>query len=156
MTEIRRVRRIIRKIDSWTVFKVAALFWLVAGLALVLGLVMFWSVFDASGIPDRITTTLKSISLIEETTDPFGNTEQFMRVAIFGSLVFSVLATGMTTLAGVMYNLIADVVGGFEIVVLEETLVAPVIPRTYLPPPPTEVTAGVDVPTEETPVTARR
>ncbi|MFB3051862.1 MAG: DUF3566 domain-containing protein, partial [Acidimicrobiia bacterium] len=46
MTTVRRVRRIIRKIDPWTVLKVSAVVWAVVGLALVLGFVIFWAVID--------------------------------------------------------------------------------------------------------------
>lgn len=152
MTTVRRVRRIIRKIDPWTVFKVSVIFWLVAGLGLVLGLVMMWSVLNAAGIPQAITDVLIEITLLEEGSNPFGNDEQFLRLAVFGSLVWSVLGTGFTTLAAVMYNLVSDVVGGIEVVVLEETLAAPAPVR----PPPPPPSSNVDLPTEETPVTARR
>lgn len=153
MTTVRRVRRIIRKIDPWTVFKVSAIFWLVAGLGLVLGLVMFWSVLKAAGIPQSITDVLIEITLLEEGANPFGNDEQFLRLAVFGSLVWSVLGTGLTTLAAVMYNLVSDVVGGVEVIMLEETLTGPTAPLRPAGPPPT---TNVDIPTEETPVTVKR
>lgn len=154
MTTVRRVRRIIRKIDPWTVFKVSVIFWLVAGLGLVLGLVMFWSVLKAAGIPQSITDVLIEITLLEEGANPFGNDEQFLRLAVFGSLVWSVLGTGFTTLAAVMYNLVSDVVGGIEVIVLEETLAGPAAPVRPVPAAPPAT--NVDIPTEETPITVRR
>lgn len=170
MAQVRRVRRIIRKIDSWTVFKVASVFWLVVGLALVLGSVMFWSIVDASGIPDDITERLVAIGLFDLGSDPFGDSEQFLRIAIFGSIVFSVMAVGLTTLSAVMYNLISDVVGGIEFVVLEETLAAPApAPRPYATPQTAATSqtqtggsssrngsSSTDLPTEETPVVTPR
>ncbi len=123
MTTVRRVRRIIRKIDPWTVLKVSSLFNVVAALGIVLGLVMFWSVLTAAGIPDKIVDVLVRITLLEEGENPFANTERFLRAAVFGSIVWAVLSTGLMTLAAVMYNLISDVVGGVEIVVLEESLI---------------------------------
>ena len=72
--------------------------------------------------------------------------------------------TGLTTLAALMYNLISDIVGGVEVVVLEETLNAPQafqpgvrIPRSWqttTPPPPSTPSAQVDLPTEEVSLTA--
>jgi hypothetical protein len=158
LSQVRRVRRIIRKVDSWTVFKVSAIFWLVAGLALILGFVMFWSVVDASGIPDRLVETLTSIGLFEQGTDPFADSERFLRIAVFGSITLSVVATGLTTLAAVMYNLISDIVGGVEFVVLEEVLVAPSTTRVPFPaaPLPTNTMPSIDTPTQETPVTSVR
>ena len=142
MTTVRRVRRIIRKIDPWTVLKVASVFNVVAALGIVLGLVMFWSVLTAAGIPDRIVDVLVRITLLEEGENPFVNTERFLRAAVFGSIVWAVLSTGLMTLAAVMYNLISDVVGGVEIVVLEESLVPiaapanPPAPRRWAPAAP--------------------
>jgi preprotein translocase subunit SecY len=158
LSQVRRVRRIIRKVDSWTVFKVSAIFWMVVGLSLILGFVMFWSVVDASGIPDRLVETLTSIGLFEQGTDPFADSERFLRIAVFGSITLAVAATGLTTLAAVMYNLISDVVGGIEFVVLEEVLSAPV---TRAPHVPAQVagpngSSSIDMPTQETPVTSVR
>ncbi len=155
MANVRRVRRIIRKIDAWTVFKVSAVIWAVAALAMVLGLVMFWAVLSAAEIPDRITTFLIDITLISEGSDPFGDNDSFLRLAIFGSIALSVLGCGLTTLLAVMYNLVSDVVGGVEIVVLEETIgFVSQTPAATTQRPPALTTA--DIPTQETPVTTQR
>jgi hypothetical protein len=161
MTTVRRVRRIIRKIDPWTVLKVSALLNVVLGLGLVLGLVMFWSVLTAAGIPDKITEVLVKITLLDEGENPFANTERFLRAAVFGSVVWAVLSTGFMTLAAVMYNLVTDVVGGVEVVVLEESLapqsVATAPARRFTPATPATAPGNgkpqpalADEPTEET------
>ncbi|MEX1249376.1 MAG: DUF3566 domain-containing protein, partial [Acidimicrobiia bacterium] len=121
MATVRRVRRIIRKIDPWTSLKVSALVWAVLAIALVLGAVIFWSVIDRAGIPDGITEFMVEITLIEEGSEPFANVEQFFRALVFGAIVWWVVMTGSTVLGAVIYNLVSDVVGGLEIVVLEET-----------------------------------
>ena len=135
MATVRRVRRIIRKIDPWTTLKVSAVVWAVIGLAFVLGAVIFWSVLDRAGIPDRLVDFMVEITLIEEGTDPFANTEQFLRFLIFGSVVNWVLFTGLSVAIAVVYNLVSDVVGGLEIVVLEETLNPVAPPQQVLHPP---------------------
>ncbi len=155
MPTVRRVRRIIRRIDPWTVFKVSSIFSFVTALAVVLGLVMFWSIIQAAEIPDKITDILVKITLLEEGADPFGSDEYFLRLAVFGSIVGAVLATGFATLGAIMYNLIADVVGGIEFVVLEETLQPAPGPRFVAPVPPMTQSAATDVPTEEHPVSVR-
>ena len=144
-----------RKIDSWTVFKVSAIFWLVAGLALILGFVMFWSVIDASGIPDRLVETLTEIGLFEQGTDPFADSERFLRIAVFASITWSVVATGLTTLAAVMYNLISDIVGGVEFIVLEENLQPLNVASPRAPFSQTASTGNgtIDMATQENPVT---
>jgi len=153
VANVRRVRRIIRKIDAWTVFKVSAVFWSVAALAMVLGLVMFWSVVTAAGIPDKITSFLVQITLISEGSNPFAANDSFLRLAIFGSIAWAVIGCGLTTVIAIMYNLASDVVGGVEIVVLEETL-APMAPAPAAPhAQPLRVQSIADIPTEENPVT---
>lgn len=158
MATVRRVRRIIRKIDPWTTLKVSAVVWAVLGLAFVLGAVIFWSVFDRAGIPEQLVDFMVEITLIEEGTDPFANTEQFLRFLIFGSVVGWVMFTGTTVAVAVVYNLVSDVVGGLEIVVLEETL-NPVVPSQQVLHPPNDYRAAngpvsppddhADLPTEE-------
>ncbi len=160
MATVRRVRRIIRKIDPWTVLKVSALIWGVVALGVVLGLVIFWSVLERAGIPDRLTDFLVEITLIDESTRPFANTEQFLRFVIFSSVVWWVVTTALSVVFAVMYNLVSDVVGGVEVVVLEETL-NPVGPpaATVLHPPSDYRNNGAitppgdhaDIPTEESP-----
>lgn len=158
MATVRRVRRIIRKIDPWTTLKVSAVIWAVLALAFVLGAVIFWSVLDRAGIPAQLVDFMVEITLIEEGADPFANTEQFLRFLIFGSVVGWVLSTGTTVAIAVVYNLVSDVVGGLEIVVLEETL-NPVAPAQAVLHPPADYrgsNGGVvppedhaDLPTEE-------
>lgn len=155
MATVRRVRRIIRKIDPWTSLKVSALVWAVLAVALVLGTVIFWSVLDRAGIPARITEFMVEITLIEETSQPFANVEQFFRALVFGSIVWWVAMTGATVLGAVIYNLVSDVVGGLEIVVLEETYnptAQPALPPVLHPPADyrNELAEGqADIPTEE-------
>lgn len=127
MAQVRRVRRIIRKIDPWTVLKVSFALYAVMGLALVLGGVIFWSFVTAAGYPTFIEDTLSSIGLRDVTAGPLVPSSDYMfRLAAFLGVAFTVLMTGITTLGAVMYNLISDVVGGLEVVVLEESFNAPV------------------------------
>lgn len=159
MATVRRVRRIIRKIDPWTTLKVSAIVWAVLALALVLGAVIFWSVLERAGIPDRITDFMVEITLIQEGTNPFANTEQFLRFLIFSSMVGWVVMTGASVAIAVIYNLVSDVVGGLEIVVLEETLNPVAQPSQQVLHPPADYRAPngavtppaeyADLPTEQ-------
>ena len=77
------------------------------------------------------------ISLIDEGTVFFNNGSRFVRVAVFFSVVFGITMTLLTTLAAVFYNLTSDVVGGVEVVMLEETLRVPSPPAPAPGPGPT-------------------
>jgi len=78
MATVRRIRRIITKIDPWTTLKVSAVIWAVLALAFVLGAVIFWAVLDRAGIPDQLVDFMVEITLLEEGADPFANTEQMV------------------------------------------------------------------------------
>ena len=112
---VRRVRRIIRRIDPWTVLKVSLLFNAIAALDFVLGSVVFWSVFVNAGQPDKIIDFVENLGITFTVEG-----EKYFRVVVLLSVIWAILAPGLLTLGAVLYNLIADPVGGVEVVVLEE------------------------------------
>ena len=116
---VQRVRRVIRKIDPWTVLKVSLVFNAIMALVTVLGLVVFWSVFVNAGIPDRINDLALTIGIENGIT--FDGAVYFRIVVLLAIVVTTILMTGLFTLGAVVYNLISDLVGGVEVIVLEET-----------------------------------
>lgn len=121
MASVRRVRRIVRKIDPWTVLKVSFVLWSVMAIGLALGMVIFWSFVEAAGYPSTIESFLANIGLWEVGDSPMvPDSEVLFRGLSFLALALAVFMTGMSTLTAVMYNLISDMVGGIELVVLEE------------------------------------
>ena len=125
MATVRRVRRVIRKFDPWTVFKVSLVMHAVFAIATLIGLLILWSLLVRVGIPQALDEFLVLISLIDSEAVLFNNGARFVRVAVFGSVVFGIAMTLLSTLAAVFYNLTSDVVGGVEVVMLEETLRVP-------------------------------
>ena len=123
---VQRVRRVLRKIDPWTVLKVSLVFNAIMALVFVLGTVIFWSVFVNAGIPERINELALLIG-IENGITLDGPT--YFRVIVLFAIIGTILLTGFFTLGAVIYNLISDLVGGIEVVVLEETGV----PRSQKP-----------------------
>ena len=128
MPSVRRVRRIVRKIDPWTVLKVSFVFYAVVALAVVLGSVILWAVARTIGIPQGIDEVAVKLTLLDQGDTVFGDTERWFLIVVFVGVVWTVLLTGLTTLAAVMYNLVSDIVGGVEVVVLEESLATPPVP----------------------------
>lgn len=159
MSPVRRVRRIIRKIDPWTVLKVSLVFNALIGLAFVLGSVVFWSVFVNAGIPEKISELAEALTL---SFNPDGPT--YFRIVLLLGVIWTILATGFATLAALLYNLISDIVGGIEVVVLEETLATPAQQvqrrpqrRRFLPRRrPAAVPRTAPVPSEPVPVRQAR
>ena len=149
---VRRVRRVIRKIDPWTVLKVGLVLNFVAALIFVLGVWVAWSIAVQRGIPTRLSEMLEQLTIVFA---PEG--ELYFRVVLLAAVVWTVLASAAMTLGAVLYNLISDLVGGIELVVLEEThsvaTPAPTRPRPVIhvgengpPTPPPSMTTGETVP----------
>lgn len=131
---VRRVRRVIRKIDPWTVLKVSLIFNAIAGLVFVLGVWVMWSLAIQRGIPDQITEFFTNFALVFNAEG-----ELYFRVIVLLTVIGVIVLTGLMTLGALIYNLISDLVGGIEIIVLEETYLvaqarqAPVRPAVHVP-----------------------
>ncbi len=131
---VRRVRRVIRKIDPWTVLKVSLIFNAIAGLVFVLGVWVMWSLAIQRGIPDQITEFFANFALVFNAEG-----ELYFRVIVLLTVIGVIVLTGLMTLGALIYNLISDLVGGIEIIVLEETYLvaqarqAPVRPAVHVP-----------------------
>jgi len=113
---VRRVRRVIRKIDPWTVLKVSLVLNAIGALVLVLGVWVTWSLAVQRGIPEKAADFFDNFSLVFT-----ANGELYFRAVLLIAIVLYATMTGLMTLGAVLYNLISDVVGGVELIVLEET-----------------------------------
>lgn len=120
---VRRVRRVLRKVDPWTVLKVSAVFNAIFVFALGVGLSVGWTLLRNSGAPDNLVDIINDLGIFDEDINLDG--VNMARFIVFFSISAAVFWTGLATLAAVFYNLISDVVGGIEYVVLEEVLEAP-------------------------------
>jgi hypothetical protein len=128
---VQRVRRVLRKVDPWTVLKVSLVFNSIVALIFVLGTVVFWSIFVNAGIPEKINELALLVGIENGITldGPI-----YFRIVILLAVIGTVAFTGFFTLGSVVYNLISDLVGGIEVIVLEETATPrPTRPRATLP-----------------------
>jgi hypothetical protein len=118
MAQGRRVRRVVRRIDTWSVFKVSALFYVSLALVLLLAGILLWAAGSTIGVIGSIEKFMSSIGFEDFKFVP----SQLFRGFLAGGLVMVALGTGSAVLMAVVYNLISDVVGGIEFAVLEEDL----------------------------------
>lgn len=116
---IRRVTRVIRDIDPWSVFKIGLIFHFVIYLIMLVALVLLWSVASATGTIDNIQQFMKSFGW---ESFEFNGGQLFVNVMILG-LLGVVLDTALWVLAATIFNLITDLVGGIRVTVLEEEVV---------------------------------
>lgn len=117
---VRRVSRIVRDIDVWSVFKVGIIFHAALYVVLLLTGVLLWNVGSATGTIDNIEQFLESFGWDSFT---FNGGELFQSMAILG--IFAVVGgTGLWVLGALVFNLITELVGGIRVTVLEEEVVA--------------------------------
>ena len=113
---VRRVSRVIRDIDPWSVFKVGLAFHLVCYFVALISLVLLWNVAQSTGTLDNVENFLESFGW---QTFKFDGSQLFANLSILG--IFGViLGTGLWVLLATIFNLITDLVGGVRVTVLEE------------------------------------
>ena len=113
---VRRVTRVVRHVDTWSVFKVALVFNVFFyAVALVAG-VLLWQVAYATGTIDNIEKFFEGFGW--ETFNFNGG--QIFHNAWIAGLFVAVGLTGLAVLLATLFNLITDLVGGVRFSVLEE------------------------------------
>ena len=121
MVRVNRVRRIIRKIDPWTVLKVTFVLNFVVSLTLVLGFCILWVLLINAGVPQGLEDIARRLALLDENASLVGNIEALFSSVVFLATVYLLTQTALATIGAFFYNLVSDLVGGIEVVVLEES-----------------------------------
>ncbi len=113
---VRRVTRVVRHVDTWSVFKVAMVFSVFFYAVTMVAGVLLWQVAYATGTIDNV----------EKFFEGFGwetfkfNGGQIYHNAWIAGLFIAVGLTGLVVLMATLFNLITDLVGGVRFSVLEE------------------------------------
>lgn len=120
--EARKVRRLIRHIDPWSVLKLSLVFYFCMWLVGLISSVIVWQVATSSGTIGKFETFLSNLGI----ADPKINGEFFLRQFGLVGLIVVLSAALVTTVAAVIFNLISDLIGGVWITVIEEETARPV------------------------------
>lgn len=118
----RKVRRLVRHVEPWSVLKVALIFYFCLWVILLIAGVMLWSLAVSSGTVDNVETFITELFALESFTF---NADQIFRASAIGGLVLVVAGAGFTVLMAVLFNLISDVTGGVRFTVVEEETARP-------------------------------
>ena len=113
---VRRVSRVIRDIDPWSVFKVGLVFHLVLYFVVLISLVLLWNVAESTGTIENVENFMESFGW---ESFSFDGGALFKNLWVLG-LLMVVLCTGLWVLIATIFNLITDLVGGIRVTVLEE------------------------------------
>ncbi|MFT4865805.1 MAG: hypothetical protein ACI9CV_001680 [Ilumatobacter sp.] len=116
---VRKVTRVVRHVDPWSVFKVAITANMVLYLTLLTAAVLLWNVAYATGTIENVERFFESFGW---QSFEFNGGEIYHAAWIAG--LFGVLGlTGLGVLLATLFNLITDLVGGVRFTVLEEEVV---------------------------------
>jgi hypothetical protein len=116
---VRKVTRVVRHVDPWSVFKIA----------LAAHLVLYVTVLTASVLLWNVAYSTNTINNVERFFESFGwqsfefNGGELYHAGWIAGLFIVIGLTGLAVLAATLFNLITDLVGGVRFTVLEEEVV---------------------------------
>jgi hypothetical protein len=116
---VRKVSRVVRAVDAWSVFKVSTIFYLAMYVVCLVAGVLLWNVAYSTGTIDNISSFFESFGW---KSFQFKGGEIFHNAWILG-LFLVVGLTGLNVVLATLFNLITDLVGGIRFTVLEEEVV---------------------------------
>jgi hypothetical protein len=120
--QARKVGRLVRHVDLWSVFKLAVLFHLSAFLVTLLAGTLLWAVGVSTGVVGDLEGFVREAFALEQFS--FDGRRIFQAAAL-GGLALVGAATVVTVLLAALLNLISDVVGGIRFTVVEEETARP-------------------------------
>jgi hypothetical protein len=133
----RRVRRVVRHVDPWSVLKVSLVFYVCGYIVTMVAGILLWNIAERADM----------ISKVEDFVEELGAYERFellpdviLQRALLIGAILTVVATGLTVLGAVLFNLISDLVGGVRVVFVEEDTARP------MPTRPSPLRTGVPHP----------
>ena len=115
--QVRRLRRgrlVVRKIDPWSVLKFSLVFYFCMLLIMLLGTAIIFGTLKAFGVITNLEGVFR-----EAGADVTISGGTIFRWLFLIGLVGTVIWSAITVFMAFLYNLIADVVGGIELLVTE-------------------------------------
>ena len=110
----RRMNMSLVRLDAWSVAKVAFLLAVAGGIIQIIAVSLIWAVLNAVGVFDQITQIVSTTGLDAGSVnlaDIFSLSTILSAVTIF-SIVEVVIATLLSTIGALLYNVVSALVGG--------------------------------------------
>ena len=112
----RRSRCEVRRVDLWAVLKISLCFYLAAVVLVIIAGVVLWAIADAAGAIHNIE---KFMGKILSSKNYHLVSAQILEGTILVGLVLAALMTILTVVGAALYNLFSELVGGFEVTLVE-------------------------------------
>lgn len=114
----RRVRRVVRHVDPWSVFKVASIFVICLWGVVVLASLLIWRAAESSGSVENTEEFIKDIGFKDFDFDP----QKMFEALLSAGAVLAVSAIFFIVLMTFLFNLICDMTGGVRVTMIEQEL----------------------------------
>lgn len=119
----RKVRRIVRHIDPWSVMKISLLFYTCLFVVFMVAGTLLWNLAGAAGTISSIESFIKDIGAFKTFSFSGGT---IFRASFLAGLILVIAGSGLNVLLTVLFNLISDLVGGIRVTVIEEETARPI------------------------------
>ena len=111
----RRVTRVVRRVQLWSVFKVVLFGSLICYVIFLIAVALGWSIANSTGQIHHIEKFMRDIGFDNWSFEG----PKLFKAAVFIGAVGVVAGTVLTTLAAAITNLISELTGGIRFTVLE-------------------------------------
>jgi hypothetical protein len=115
----RKVKRVLRHVEAWSVFKLSLLFYLCLFVTFMVAGTLLWNLAASAGTIQNVIDFLSDLGGGDITIDG----RVIFRACLYGGLVLVVAGSFFNVLLAVLFNLISDLVGGIRVTVIEEETV---------------------------------
>lgn len=122
----RRVRRVLRRLDPWSVLKVSLIFYVCLYIVTMVAGVLLWNLAARADLISRLESFVEELGAFERWEL---EADVILQQSLLIGAILVVLFTGMTVLGAILFNLISDLVGGIRVVVIEEESARPAPPK---------------------------
>lgn len=117
----RQVNLVVARVDPWTVMKVGFLLSVAMGIATVIATIVVWAMLDGmhvfSSIEDFLNqiSATKFVALLDYVKLP-----KVVSYAMVFAVANVIIMTAISTLGALLYNVIASLVGGVRVSLMDE------------------------------------
>jgi Transmembrane domain of unknown function (DUF3566) len=112
----RRSRCEVRRIDLWAVLRISLCFYLAAVVIVIISGVVLWLIADAAGAIGNVESFMGKIL---SSKNYHLVSAQILEGTILVGLVLAAMMTVITVVGAALYNLFSELVGGFEVTLVE-------------------------------------
>ncbi len=113
MTQARRVRLVLRRIEPWTVLKFSLFLYASLYLVLLVAAVTLWTAASITGLRDSVESFVGDLVASKDFHFQGG---ELLRASVIGGTLLVLVGSGVTVLLTVLHNLISDLMGGLGVV----------------------------------------